>query len=102
MKKSTGLEDECGKTWEENAEAQKDHEEIIIPYQFFEKELGFNTIYFDYARNLVRFAQETAKPNEERLKEFRDSNLASLTRELLSTALVSTDFERIKFADSLA
>ena len=38
------------------------------------------------ARTLVRMAEETAKPNADRLREYRDSNLASLKQELFSTA----------------
>ena len=36
---------------------------------------GFNSKLFDIARTLVRAAEELPKPNGERLREFRDSNL---------------------------
>ena len=39
---------------------------------------GFNSELFAIARTLLRAAEEQPKPNSERLREFRDSNLESL------------------------
>ncbi|MBS1808275.1 MAG: S46 family peptidase [Acidobacteria bacterium] len=38
------------------------------------------------ASNLIRFAEETRKPNEQRYPEFREERLAALKRDLTSTA----------------
>jgi hypothetical protein len=60
--------------------------------------LGFNSDYFRYARTLVRAPEERAKPNNERLREYSESKLPSVTQNLLSTAPVYPEFERVKFA----
>jgi len=102
IRENADLEKEYGKAWDEIAEAQKEYAAIFKPLQFFEKNLGFNSVYFSTARNLVRLAQESEKPNGERLKEFRDSNIPSLKRSLLSPAPINDDFEIAKLADALA
>jgi len=45
--------------------------------------------------------EEKAKPNGERLREFRDSNLESLELQLFSEEPIYDDFEQVKLADSL-
>jgi len=92
---------EFGQAWDEIARAQKAYAEIFKPLTFFERAQGFNSIYFSLARNLVRLAEERQKPNEARLREYRESNLPSLERSILSPAPIYDDFEIFKLADSL-
>jgi hypothetical protein len=56
---------------------------------------------FKYARLLVRAADERAKPNAERLEEFRDSSRESLELELFSTEPIYDDVELLTLTDSL-
>ncbi|HST53860.1 MAG TPA: S46 family peptidase [Pyrinomonadaceae bacterium] len=63
---------------------------------------GFNTNLFQYARALVRFAAESAKPNSERLPEYADNRLPALGAALAADAPLYLDFEKMKLADSLA
>lgn len=63
---------------------------------------AFNTELFEIAQTLYRYRTETAKPNGERLREYRDSNLESLKQELLSEAPLYDDLETAKLADSLS
>jgi len=93
---------EFGQAWDEIARAQKAYAEIFKPLTFFERSQGFNSVYFSLARNLVRLAEERQKPNEARLREYRESNLPSLERSILSPAPIYDDFEIFKLADSLA
>jgi len=93
---------EFGQAWDEIARAQKAYAEIFKPLTFFERAQGFNSVYFSLARNLVRLAEERQKPNEARLREYRESNLPSLERSILSPAPIYDDFEIFKLADSLA
>ena len=51
---------------------------------------------------LVRAAAERAKPNGERLREYRDSALPSLEQDLFSTAPIYKSLEKALLADSLA
>ena len=62
---------------------------------------GFNSQLFGIARTLVRAAEEQPKPNGERLREFRDSNLESLELQLFSDEPIYDDFEIVKLTDSL-
>jgi len=93
---------EFGQAWDEIARAQKAYAEIFKPLTFFERAQAFNSVYFSMARNLVRLAEERQKPNEVRLREYREANLPSLERSILSPAPIYDDFEIFKLADSLA
>src|ERR1044071_1244494 len=63
---------------------------------------AFNTVLFNYARSLVRLAEEGAKPDAERLPEYKDARRAALEAVLYSEAPVYPDFEQVKLAASLA
>ncbi len=88
--------------WEEIANAMKAEREIYNPYVFVEALRGYYADLAQYARVIVRAADEKSKPNGERLREYRDSALASLEQELFSTAPVYKNFETVTLADSLA
>jgi hypothetical protein len=91
-----------GGAWDRIASAQKVAKEISKPMNFLERGLAFDTRLFSIARDLVRLAEEKAKPNSERLKEYRDSALESLKLDLFSTAPIYPEFEKAKLAHSLA
>ncbi|HTU25907.1 MAG TPA: S46 family peptidase [Pirellulales bacterium] len=57
---------------------------------------------FEIAREVLRYADETAKPNAERLREYRESNLESVRQELFSPAPIYDDLETLRMADGLA
>jgi hypothetical protein len=63
---------------------------------------GFNTMLFNYARILVRLADEDAKPDAERLPEYAQARRPALEAMLYSEAPVYDDFEQTKLAASLA
>ena len=50
---------------------------------YVERMRGFSSDLAQYARNLVRAAEEKPKPNGDRLREYRDSALPSLEQELV-------------------
>jgi len=56
---------------------------------------------FKYARLLIRAVDERAKPNGERIPEFRDSARESLELELFSTEPIYDDYEIVRLTDSL-
>jgi hypothetical protein len=56
---------------------------------------------FKYARLLLRSLEERAKPNGERIPEFRDSARESLELELFSTEPIYDDYEILRLTDSL-
>src|SRR5947209_11175661 len=78
----------------------------FAPYErdrrFLDLAAGFNTQLFQYARSLVRFAAESAKPSAERLPEYADNRLPALGAALSADAPLYPDFDKMKLADSLA
>jgi hypothetical protein len=62
---------------------------------------AFNCDLFDIAMTLLRLAEETPKPNNERLREYSEAGLDSLKLELFSEAPIYDDLETMKLADSL-
>jgi hypothetical protein len=68
----------------------------------FENGSAFNSRLFGIARTLLRMSQEKTRPNAERLREFRESNLASIELSLFSPAPIYPEFEKLKLADSLS
>ncbi|PYJ47723.1 MAG: serine protease [Verrucomicrobia bacterium] len=56
---------------------------------------------FKYARLLMRAVDERAKPNGERIPQFRDSARESLELDLFSTEPIYDDYEILRLTDSL-
>jgi hypothetical protein len=88
--------------WRKIADAQQVIRENATRYNLIEAGQGFMSEYFSIARTLVRANMERGKPNGERLREFRDSNLESLELQLFSEEPLYDDFEILKLSDSLA
>jgi hypothetical protein len=90
-----------GDAWDAIAKAHGNYPTYIKDRRIFEQMGGFNSSLFGFARTLVRLADESAKPNSERLTEYTDSRRASLELGLYSPAPTYSDFEKLKLADSL-
>lgn len=96
------MQGDYGTAWDAIAKERKDLPTYERERRFLESEWGFNSGYFDTARDLVRMAEESAKPNAQRLPEYTDANRESLEQQLYSPAPIYDDFEKAKLADSLA
>ncbi|HEX2695876.1 MAG TPA: S46 family peptidase [Acidobacteriota bacterium] len=99
--KDPALAKDSGGAWDAVAGAQNAYGSFFKRYTFFERANGFYTPYFNMARNLVRRAMEKARPDDLRLREYRDSNLPSVERSLLSPSPIYDEFEIVKLTDSL-
>jgi hypothetical protein len=88
--------------WAEIAETVNVQKDIYLPFTYIEKNRGFNTDLAYFARWIVRVTEEKTKPNEKRLREYRDSALPSLEQELFSTAPIYKSMETLTLSDSLA
>jgi hypothetical protein len=81
--------------WDQVAAAYRD-------YPAMAKRISFSVVapsrLATIALNLVRYAQETQKPNDKRYDEFRDSKLESFKFSLLSPAPVYPDMEEAALA----
>jgi hypothetical protein len=87
--------------WDEVVTALAAWSQIYVDYELYERHMAFNTELFTIARALVRLADESAKPNAERLREFAEAGLDSLKLQLFSEAPIFPDLETTKLADSL-
>src|ERR1043166_1443646 len=90
-----------GDAWDAIAKAHQNYASYIRDRRIFDQAGGFNTVFFGFARTLVRLADESAKPNAERLPEYTDARRASSELGLYSPAPIHADFEKLKLADSL-
>jgi len=88
--------------WEEIAEAVKVQRSIYPYMSRLEPMRGFATRLALIARMLVRAAAERAKPNAERIPEYRDSALPSLEQQLFSTEPIYKNFEVTLLSDFLS
>ncbi len=95
------LATQTGTAWDEIARAQARYRQIYDRYAYLENGTGFNTDLFGYARQLVRGAAERGKPNEQRLREYADSNLPKVSAGLLAARPIYSDFEELTFSFSL-
>ena len=90
-----------GNAWGEAAAAQERYRQIYDRYLYLEAGAGFNSKLFSYARTLVRGAAERSKSNEQRLREYAESNLPKIESSLLATTPLYPDFEQVKLSFSL-
>jgi hypothetical protein len=88
--------------WDEIAQAIKTQQTIYSNLTYLERMRGFSSRLAQTARVLVRAAAEKPKPNQERMREFRDTNLASLEQQLFSTEPVYKNLDTILLGDSLS
>ncbi|HET8666814.1 MAG TPA: S46 family peptidase [Terriglobales bacterium] len=93
---------DAGDPWAAIAGATKVHGEIFNRLIYLERRFGFRGTLNSYARTLLRAAEERAKPNDQRLREYRESALPSIQQTVLSTAPIYKGLETVWFETSLA
>ncbi len=99
VKAKPELEKPYGQVWDTIAGLVKKQQELRKEYSALER--GPQSELFSKARTLVRLAEETAKPNGERLREFSDARLPQLKQALLSNAPIYDEFEVLNLTHSL-
>jgi peptidase S46-like protein len=104
--KDPALAQKYGEGWAQVAATLKTLVKIRDEYNLFasgpqRRGQAFNSELYGIALTLVRLAEETPKPNSERLREYGDAGLDSLKLELFSEAPIYEDLETVKLADSL-
>ena len=95
-----------GDGWDQVATTIKTVVKIRDEYNLFgigpqRRAQSFNSDLFTIAIQLVRLAEETQKPNGERLREYSEAGLNSLKLQLFSEAPIYEDLETVQLADSL-
>lgn len=91
-----------GNIWQEIAAGRRALQQRFMDISFLESAFGLNTSLFNYARTIVRIAEENAKPDSERLPQYTDARRASLELNLFSPAPIYKDHEKIKLEGSLS
>jgi V8-like Glu-specific endopeptidase len=91
----------AGTAWDDIARAQATWRDIYVPYTWIEAGAGFNSDLAVYARHLVRAADERAKPNAERIRDYTEARLPQLRQLLAAEAPVYPALERTRLSFSL-
>ena len=87
--------------WSRVAAAQQAIDAVALRYNLLEGAMAFRSRFFSHARTLLRSAAEAAKPDGERLREFRDAARASLELRLFSEEPLDDAYEVVSLTDSL-
>jgi hypothetical protein len=70
-------------------------------YNMLEGGRGFDSQLFRAARSLVRYAEESSKPDGQRLREYTDANFPAVRQSLLSPAPIYPEFDKTTLRFSL-
>jgi hypothetical protein len=89
-----------GGAWNAIAEAERHARDLSLPYSWRETQ-GAPGAYLGNARTLVRAADERAKPNAQRLREYQDAALPQLQARLVAPVPVYPDLERVTLTHNL-
>ncbi|WP_366515610.1 S46 family peptidase [Solimonas marina] len=87
--------------WEAVAQAERVRRNHYIRYMMLERRQAFYSDEFRIARELVRHADEMAKPNASRLPEYQDSALPRIEQRVMSKAPIYPEYEKAKLTWSL-
>jgi hypothetical protein len=93
------LKASCGDAWTTVEASLKVWASIYTDLNLLEKAPVFQCRLFSIARTLLRMADETAKPNADRLREYRQSNLDSIKQELFADTPIYKDLQTLILAD---
>ncbi len=83
----------AGKVWDDIAAAYKAWAPFEKAYEVLEKPAAQGSTLFRIARQIVRLEAERAKPDDQRLPEYRDSAMKSLNLSLYSPAPIDDGLE---------
>lgn len=92
---------EYGRVWDEIAGVHQDYRAFFKPHMLLEARAARTSELFGIARQVLRFAEESAKPDDKRLREYVTANLAIVERAMYSPAPIDDSFEIAMLADYL-
>jgi len=87
--------------WAEIASASNRERVLYLPYIFIENGAGFGSALFRNARLLLRGGDERLKPNKDRLREFSETALPVMQRDLYARLPVYPEIEQLTLSFSL-
>lgn len=91
VKAKPELEKQYGQVWDTIAALVKKQQQYRKEYSSLERLSG--STLFEIARDLVRYGDESAKPNGERLREFSDARLPQLKQSVLANRPIYDELE---------
>jgi hypothetical protein len=95
------LRTKVGGAWDAIAKAQVQYRAQIARKRSIEDGRALLSDYFDQARLLVRSAEEKTRPDGQRLPEFAEARMPEVEQQVLSSAPIYPDFEKVKLVFSL-
>lgn len=96
------MKDSYGDAWDSVAKSRDSFKSYGLRRRMIDGAGAFNTSLFFYARQIVRLAAESEKPNAERLREYTDAARGPLEEKLFTQVPLYAQYEEAKLADSLA
>ncbi len=93
---------EFGGVWTDVGGAYGDLRSFYKPLFLFERAAIRGSDLFTIARDILRYSEETQKPNERRLREFTDAGLPALEQEMYSPAPITPSMVIAAIADYLS
>jgi len=88
-----------GQFWDELATTYRSYQSFYAPFFLLERGATRGSTLLEIARDIVRYSEETRKPNDKRLREYADSGLPSLEQAMYSTAPIHPGMEVAVLAD---
>ncbi len=92
---------EYSRAWQEIAAAYLEYRAFYKPHMLLETRAALTSDLFGIARRVLRYAMETAKPEDKRLREYAAANLPAMERAMYSPAPVDDRLEIAMLADYL-
>ncbi len=97
------LQKQYGKApWNNLQKALKGARSYYPEYTVLEGAASHYSQLYSWAKQLVRYAVESEKPNDQRLKEFAQTEIPTLKLQLLSTVPVYPSLDQVELEDSFA
>lgn len=90
-----------GRAWNEIAAAYQNYRAFYKPHMLLESRAARTSDLFGIARQVLRYAEETGKPDDKRLREYVTANLPVVERAMYSTAPIEDSLEIAMLADYL-
>ncbi len=98
---SATLSERYGGAFDDIDDAMQTYRDLYLRYNYLENSAAFAGVLYNYARHLVRAAQERERPESERLRAYTDSALEKLRPRILAPRPVHADLERVRLSFSL-
>ena len=95
------LRAQYGEAWTLIDKAMMAYRNFYEDYLFVELDGAFRSDLFDYAKTLVRAAEERELPNEKRIRDYTDAALPALEQSLVAARPINKDYEKLGLTFSL-